>query len=98
MGVKYSLRSEYAYVTGPAVVAAGCTPGTRDEGNAGKRPADFQRDRREVNELIKRPGAPPAAEAAAAEPPQTCEKGCRVTAAAAHRRRGGGRRARVERR
>ena len=40
-GVTYSLREEWAYVTGPAASKEGCTPGTRDAGNAGKAPEDF---------------------------------------------------------
>ena len=42
-GVSYSLRTEWTYVTGPAVKLAGCTPGTRDEYNEGKLPGDFLR-------------------------------------------------------
>ena len=48
-GVSYSLRTEWAYVTGPAVKLSGCTPGTRDEYNEGKLPADFLR---EANQFI----------------------------------------------
>jgi hypothetical protein len=41
-GHSYSLREEFAYVTGPAVRKEGCTPGVRDDGdNEGLTPADF---------------------------------------------------------
>jgi hypothetical protein len=50
-GITYSLRCEWAYVTGPASTTAGCTPGTRDANNEGKTPQQFQD---EVNVLIRR--------------------------------------------
>ena len=41
--VAYTLRECWEYVVGPAVALRGCTPGTRDEHNAGKTPQEFQR-------------------------------------------------------
>eukprot|EP00322_Chrysochromulina_rotalis_P013764 CAMPEP_0115837498 /NCGR_PEP_ID=MMETSP0287-20121206/5250_1 /TAXON_ID=412157 /ORGANISM="Chrysochromulina rotalis, Strain UIO044" /LENGTH=718 /DNA_ID=CAMNT_0003291007 /DNA_START=17 /DNA_END=2173 /DNA_ORIENTATION=+ len=41
MGEKYDLRTEFAYVAGPAVRVEGRTPGTRDAFNDGKRPEEF---------------------------------------------------------
>ena len=46
----YSLRVEWKYVNGPAQRMPACTPGTRDDNNHGKKPADFLRL---GNELIK---------------------------------------------
>ena len=41
-GVSYSLREEWAYVSGPAVRLEGCTPGTRDDGkHDGMQPQGF---------------------------------------------------------
>ena len=40
-GVNYSLKEEWKYVNGPAERKESCTPGTRDEGNDGRMPADF---------------------------------------------------------
>ena len=40
-GVSYTLREEWAYVTGAAKCTSDCTPGTRDEHNNGKTPEDF---------------------------------------------------------
>lgn len=48
-GVEYSLRKEWAYVNGPAVTLSSCTPGTRDDGNAGKTPQIFCQ---EINDWI----------------------------------------------
>ena len=41
-GVSYSSRAEWAYVTGPAEAKRECTPGTRDEHNAGVTPEGFR--------------------------------------------------------
>ena len=49
-GVRYSVREEWAYVTGTARVQPGCTPGTRDSNNDGRSPEDFLRM---GNELIR---------------------------------------------
>ena len=48
-GVEYTMWDAWKYVNGPAAVAFDCTPGTRDEGNAGKSPEDFVKD---VNAFI----------------------------------------------
>ena len=48
-GAAYTLRDEWAYVNGAALPKEGCTPGTRDKGNAGKTPDDFMA---EVNAFI----------------------------------------------
>ena len=48
--VRYCARAEYAYVCGPAVEKAECTPGTRDANNSGKTREDFLE---EVNAFIK---------------------------------------------
>ena len=50
-GAAYTLRDEWAYVNGAALPKEGCTPGTRDKGNAGKTPDDFMA---EVNAFIER--------------------------------------------
>ena len=50
-GGAYSLREEWAYVSGAAVATPGCTPGTRDADNGGKTPVDFME---EVNAHIRR--------------------------------------------
>ena len=59
-GVAYSLRSEWQYVTGPAVTKDDCTPGRRDSAHDGKSPDGFLcemnafiRERREQSELIR---------------------------------------------
>ena len=49
-GGRHTLRAEWEYVNGPAAPLDGCTAGTRDGGNAGKLPADFQAD---VNGMIR---------------------------------------------
>ena len=48
-GVEYTLRKEWAYVTGVAKTTLGCTPGTRDADNNGKTPDKFKDD---VNAFI----------------------------------------------
>ena len=40
-GKSYTLRGEWAYVTGTARSKEGCTPRTRDANNVGKTPEDF---------------------------------------------------------
>ena len=40
-GINYTLKNEWDYVSGPASVKHGCTPGTRDLTNAGKTVDDF---------------------------------------------------------
>lgn len=40
-GVRYTLGAEWDYVNGEAARKDGCTPGVRDENNAGKTPLDF---------------------------------------------------------
>ena len=40
-GIDYSLRLEWAYVSGPALIKVGCVAGTRDLGNQGVTPAGF---------------------------------------------------------
>mmetsp|Transcript_10032 Transcript_10032/g.33142 ORF Transcript_10032/g.33142 Transcript_10032/m.33142 type:complete len:689 (-) Transcript_10032:115-2181(-) len=49
-GVEYTLRECWAYVNGPAIASDNCTPGVRDERNAGKTPTDFLA---EANSWIK---------------------------------------------
>ena len=41
-GSEHSLRAEWAYCTGPASRADGCTPGVRDASNGGMTPEDFR--------------------------------------------------------
>ena len=50
-GVEYSLRGEWAYVTGVAVPRDGCTAGRRDSANGGKTPTTFLD---EANDFIRR--------------------------------------------
>ena len=49
-GSQYSLRAEWAYVTGPAITKQDCTAGTRDADNDGVMPEQFLQ---RVNELIR---------------------------------------------
>lgn len=51
MGVEYSLRGEWAYVTGAAIARDGCSAGFRDEANEGKLPRTFLD---ETNAFIRR--------------------------------------------
>ena len=47
----YTARGEWAYANGPAVRKEGCTPGTRDDNNHGKKPEIFMH---EMNSMIRR--------------------------------------------
>ena len=66
-GVAYSLRQEWAYVNGPAVPKADCTPGWRDRRNEGKTVEGFLA---KANEFIRgrRQEAEPHAPRAQAAP------------------------------
>lgn len=50
-GVEYTLREQWAYVTGPARALEGCTSGTRDANNDGVTPTGFLE---RGNDLIRR--------------------------------------------
>ena len=66
-GVAYSMAEEWGYAASMASKKEGCTSGTRDEHNEGKRPEDFQKV---VNDFIsERRQARVAAQAARGEGP-----------------------------